>query len=262
MEIDVEGRRIYAYTGGRALAAVRPAIVFVHGAGNDHSVWALQSRYFAHHGRNVLAIDLPAHGRSGGEPIAGVEDLATFLGALLEGLGTGRHTLVGHSMGALAALQCAASYPERVGKLALLGPAAPMPVSEELLDAARRNDHIACELINGWSFSVAAQLGGNTIPGMWMIGSAMRLLERSRPGVLAVDLAACNAYANGVAAAARVRAPALVILGARDIMAPPRNAKALVDALSDKRVISLPDTGHALMAERPDAVLDALRGFL
>jgi pimeloyl-ACP methyl ester carboxylesterase len=137
-----------------------------------------------------------------------------------------------------------------------------MPVSDDLLTAARRNDHVAYELINGWSFAPASQLGANQWPGIWMLGNAMRLMERTREGVLATDLEACNRYVNGVAAAAAVRCPTLVIAGARDVMAPSRNAKALIAALSDATVVTLADTGHALMAERPGEVLDALRSFV
>jgi pimeloyl-ACP methyl ester carboxylesterase len=80
--------------------------------------------------------------------------------------------------------------------------------------------------------------------------------------VLHVDLLACHSWAGGLAAAAAVRCPALVILGARDLMAPMKGAQALLGALADKRVVTLPNTGHAMMAEQPDAVLDALRAFL
>ena len=55
---------------------------------------------------------------------------------------------------------------------------------------------------------------------------------------------------------------ALLILGARDLMAPPKSAQALAAALPDKRVVTLADCGHALMAEQPDAVLEALAAFL
>jgi pimeloyl-ACP methyl ester carboxylesterase len=165
-------------------------------------------------------------------------------------------------MGALAVLDCAARFPDRVSKMALLGPAVPMPVSDELLAAAKADDHLAFELINGWSHSAGKQLGGNQMPGMWMTGAAMRLMERSRPGALYADLSACRSYTGGLHAAAQVRCPALVILAARDIMAPPKGAQAMLDALPGKRVHTLPDTGHAMMAEQPDAVLDALRAFL
>ncbi len=262
MQLEVGGREVYAYTGARPRVPSQPTVVFVHGAANDHGVWAWQSRYLAHHGRNVLAVDLPGHGRSAGPALASVEAIAEWSPALLDAAGADRAALAGHSLGALAALECAAAHPARVERIALVGPAVPMPVSDDLLDAARRDDHVAYELINGWSFSPARQLGGNAVPGLWMTGNSLRLMERTAPGVLATDLAACNAYANGLSAAAAVRCPALVVIGTRDLMAPPKNARALIAALPDARVVELAASGHSLMAEEPDAVLDALRSFL
>lgn len=262
MQLEVAGSDVYAYTGTRAFDASQPTVIFVHGAANDHGVFMLQSRYFAWHGMNVLAIDLPGHGRSNGDALPDVEALADWLAGVMDAANVRAVSLVGHSLGALASLECAARHPDRVRRLALLGPAAPMTVSDALLDAAARNDHTACELITGWSFSPRGQLGGNEVPGMWMLGNAMRLLERCREGVLSVDLLACHRYANGVAAAAAVRCPALVVLAGRDLMAPLRNARALNDALADVKAVTLAETGHALMAERPGEVLDALREFL
>jgi pimeloyl-ACP methyl ester carboxylesterase len=262
MRFTVQDREVYAYTGARPLVATQPTNVFVHGAANDHSVWALQSRYFAHHGFNVLAVDLPGHGRSAGDPLESVEAISDWLAAFLDAASVPRAAFVGHSMGALATLECAARHPGRVTRTALAGIAVPMEVSDDLLDAARRDDHVAYELVNGWSYGPRRTLGGNAVPGLWMTGNSMRLLERNRPGVLATDLAACRAYANGETAAAAVRCPALVITGRRDLMAPPRNAKSVLATLRDVRSVELPEAGHALMAEEPDAVLDALRGFL
>jgi pimeloyl-ACP methyl ester carboxylesterase len=262
VRIDVAGRAVYAYTGSRAFDRTLPAVVFVHGAANDHGVWALQSRYFAHHGRNVFALDLPGHGRSEGPPLASVSAIGDWLIALLEAIGVEKATLIGHSLGSLAVLEAAGKCPQRVTRIALLGPSAPMPVSDALLDAAKRDDHAAFEMITGWSFSPADQLGGNPWPGVWMTGNAMRLMERSRPGVLHADLLACQNYADGLTAARGIRCPALVIIGERDQMTLPRNAQSLVAALSDRRVLTIPRCGHSLMAEAPDAVLDALREFL
>jgi pimeloyl-ACP methyl ester carboxylesterase len=262
MELRVGGRRVYAYTGTRAFSPERSTVVFVHGAAQDHGVFALQSRYFAWHGMNALAVDLPAHGRSEGDALTSVEALADWIRGVMDALDVRQASLVGHSLGALGVLECAARHPGQVRGLALLGPAAPMPVSEDLLSAAARNEHVAYELINAWSFAAGSQLGGNQQPGVWMLGNAMRLMERSRDGALWTSLMACNAYANGLAAAACVQCPALVVIGARDVMAPPRNAQALVAALADVRTATLPETGHSMMTERPDAVLDALREFL
>jgi pimeloyl-ACP methyl ester carboxylesterase len=262
VQITVAGARVYAYTGSRERDRAQPSILFVHGAAHDHGVWALQSRYFAHHGCNVFAVDLPAHGRSGGAPLPSVAAIADWLAALLAALALERAALVGHSLGALAVLEAAARRPERVERIALLGPAVPMPVAEDLLAAAERDDHLALELINGWSFSPADQLGGNAQPGVWMTGNTMRLMERLRPGVLHADLLACHRYEDGLSAAASVRCPALVILGQRDLMAPAKSAQGLSAALPEKRVVTIPGCGHSLMVEAPDAVLDALREFL
>ena len=136
-----------------------------------------------------LAVDLPAHGKSGGAALASVEALADWIRDFLDAAGIEKAALVGHSMGSLAALECAARHPGRVTKLALIGPAAPMPVSETLLDAAKRNDHVACELITGWSYSPGKQIGGSQVPGLWLTGNALappgthetrRALRRSR----------------------------------------------------------------------------------
>ena len=262
MRIEVAGREAYAYTGSRAFDPGLATIVFVHGAANDHAVWSLQSRYFAHHGHNVLALDLPGHGRSAGAPLGSVPEIADWVIAVLDALRVSTAALAGHSMGSLAALDAAGRHPERVEKIALLAPAVPMRVAEPLLEAARRDDHVAFEMINAWSFSPSDQLGGNPMPGMWMTGNGMRLMERSQPGVLHADLLACHAYADGLAAARNVRCPALVLVGERDQMAPPKNAASLIAALVDKRTLGMPDCGHSLMVEAPDAVLDALREFL
>jgi pimeloyl-ACP methyl ester carboxylesterase len=165
-------------------------------------------------------------------------------------------------MGALIALDFTAKHPERVLKLAVLGAAVPMPVSEPLLTAAHADDHAALDMVNVWSHSPRAQLGGNTAPGMWMLGMNMRLMERQRPGVLYADFKACNEYAPDPAAAARIRSPVLNISGSRDRMTPPRPVGEFLARIAHARTLMLEGTGHALMAEQPDAVLDALIGFL
>ena len=262
MRIEIKGTSTYAYTGSRAFDPALATIVFVHGAAHDHSVWALQSRYFAHHRRNVLAVDLPGHGRSGGEPLASVEAIAEWLAALLDATHIEHAALVGHSLGALAVLETAGRNLERVESIALLGPSVPMPVADVLLDAAKADEHLAYELITGWSFAPGHQLGGNQQPGVWMTGNALRLMERSQPGALYADLLACHRYSDGLVAAGKVRCPALLILGQRDLMAPAKNAVALTAALAGCRVVTVPDCGHSVMTEAPDAVLDALRDFL
>jgi pimeloyl-ACP methyl ester carboxylesterase len=262
MYLDVNNARAYVYTGGKRFDPALPVVAFVHGAQHDHSVWILQSRYLAHHGYAVLAVDLPGHGRSEGEPLPSIEALADWLLALLDAAGVERASVVGHSGGSLVALEAAARHPSRMAKLALVGTAFPMRVADDLLNATRDDEPAAIDMINIWSHSGYAQKPSNPGPGFWVMGENKRLMERMKPGVLHADFAACNAYANGLAAAATIKCPTLFILGQRDAMTPVRAATALRQGISAAQTVVVPAAGHALMAEAPDAVLDALRSFL
>ncbi|CAG0963059.1 Tropinesterase [Rhodocyclaceae bacterium] len=265
MELNLSGHPCYVYTGGKTPDPALPAVLFIHGAQQDHSCWGLQSRWFAHHGHAVLAPDLPGHGRSAGEALASVEAIADWIAALVAAAGFARATLVGHSMGSLVALETAARHPGQVAGIVLIGSSVPMPVSDALLGAARHDEPKAMGMINTWSHSQRGLMGGNTAPGMWMYGMNLRLMERQDPGTLHNDLAACHNYAHGEAAAAAVAAaccPALIVAGSRDLMTPARNTRALAEMLPHARVVHLPAAGHAMMAEQPDALLDALIGFI
>ena len=262
MYLTVDNETIYAYTANRAFDANQPTVVFIHGAANDHSVWSLQSRYYAYHGWNAFAIDLPGHGKSAGTPLATIGDLAGWMEHFLNGVGAKDATLVGHSMGSLVALETAARHPERIRKVAMIGSAVPIQVSEALLSTSKANDHAAYEMINVFAHSNTAQLGGNRVPGMWMMGSAMRLMERSGDGVLHADFSACQHYAAGLEAATKLKCPVLMILGKRDLMTPMKVAADVISKLPDVKVVALDGAGHSLMAEKPDEVLDNLISFL
>jgi len=262
MELRVAGNSAYAYTGGRAFDAELPAVVFIHGGEQDHSVWALQSRYLAHHGYAVLAVDLPGHGKSGGAPLASIEDMAGWIVALLDAAEAGTAALIGHSMGSLVALECAARHPQRVRSVALLGTAFPMRVSPDLLEATMHRESDAHAMINAWSHSTYAHYPSNPGPGFWVIGGNLRLMQRQKPGVLHADFAACDGYKTGIERAARVKCPALFLLGARDAMTPARAGRDLAGAVPNSTVVTLDSAGHNLMGEKPDEVLDALVEFL
>lgn len=266
MKITVNGQSTYIYTGGKKLApdAVdrQPVVVFIHGAQQDHSCWTLQSRWFAHHGFSVLAPDLPGHGQSAGEALASVEAIADWIVALLDALGVAQASIIGHSMGSLVTLELAVSHAGRVKQAVLIGTSLPMPVAPVLLDAARDNEAKAGAMINTWSYSASGQIGGNTVPGLWLLGVNQRLMARQKPGVFHIDLAACNAYTRPLESLSAIAAPVLVIAGTQDKMTAPKVAKAVQAAIPGARLASIEGSGHALMAERPDAVLDALIAFL
>jgi pimeloyl-ACP methyl ester carboxylesterase len=161
-------------------------------------------------------------------------------------------------MGALVVHEAAARHPGRIRCIATLGISVPMPVTDALLAAAKADKHDAFSMLNIWGHGSRAQVGGNQVPGMWMIGSGIRLLEQSAPGVLYADLNACNEYRDGLASSALIACPVHVILGHDDRMSPVKAAGPLLESLADGRVTVIEDCGHMLMAEKPGEVLDLL----
>jgi len=254
----IDGRSVFAASGGRPHEPERPLAVFVHGAGLDHTVWALQSRWMAFHGWNVAALDLPGHGRSEGPPLRSIADMTDWLAAVLAATGPAPAMLIGHSMGSLVVLEAAARFPGRVQSIVLIGTAAAMPVHPDLLAASAANDHAAIDMVNLWGYGQAAGLGGSRSPGLWMVGAGERILEKAKPGVLHSDLAACNAYRDGPATAAKIAASALLICGERDQMTPLKSGRALAAIIPGATLVALQGAGHMLMAERPCEVMDAI----
>jgi pimeloyl-ACP methyl ester carboxylesterase len=266
----VHGAEVFVGTGSRRFDPQRPALALVHGAGMDHTVWVRVARHFARVGWAVLAPDLPAHGRSGGQALASIEEMARWLAALLDSVGVAQAALAGHSMGSLVALDLAAGQPARARALALLGTSLPMAVSDGLLAAARDGDHAAIDMANTWSHSPGSRLGSSADPGLWLMGCGERLLERADRAAYFADLTACNDYRRGLDPEflAAIGCPALVIAGGADQMTPAAAGRAVADRLAGSgqvaapAFVTLPGCGHSMLAERPNALLQALEEFL
>src|ERR1700730_8550730 len=152
MRLNVNGTDTFVATGGREFDPALPLVVFLHGAGLDHTVWALLSRWFAHRGTAVLAPDLPGHGRSGGDPLGSINALADWTAALIETAKAGAARIIGHSMGSLVALETAARHPKNVTAIGLIGAAAAMPVAADLLNAAKADQHAAIDMASIWGY--------------------------------------------------------------------------------------------------------------
>lgn len=272
MKLNVQGRAAYAYTGGKRFDATLPVVVFIHGALHDHSVWTLLARYFAHHGRGVLAVDLPGHGRSAGPALDDVEALGDWINALLDTAGVttdGAVSLVGHSMGSLIALEAAARRPARIARLAMVGTAWPMKVSDALLATSRERPRAAMAMVNAFSHATTAGKPSYPAPGAWLHGGNLALMERMQDGygergnLFEHDFLVCDRYQGAPQAAAKLTAAGVrteLILGAKDAMTPPKAAKQLAELLG-ARVQTLP-AGHSLMTEAPEGMLNALKAAL
>jgi pimeloyl-ACP methyl ester carboxylesterase len=238
----------------------------VHGVLNDHSVWILQSRYLAHHGWNVLALDLPGHCRSGGAPASSVEEAADWVLALLDAVGVQKAVLMGHSLGSLIALEAAARAPTRISQLVLVGCAFPMRVAPALLEASLDAPQKALDMVNVFSRSTLAPPPSALGPGTWVFGASMALGKKVLASNQDVNLfhtgfVACDRYANGEAAMEQVTCPTLFVLGEVDQMTPPKAAQSLVGRALQGQVVLLP-VGHHQMTETPEPLLKALVDFL
>ena len=232
--------QIFAATGGKEISSKLPLIIFLHGAGMDHTVWNLQTRYFAYHGYSVLSIDFPGHGRSEGPLMENIEQMADWIPELINvtakifgNTGASKSklkmaSLVGHSMGALVALECAARYPKLLTSISLLGVSATMPVHPVLLEAAsnsgrsENNESLAYDLVTSWGHGRTGHFGISPVPGMSLIGGGRALLSSSPKAALGIGLKACNAYQNGMRAAKKVTCPTLCLMGSEDKMTPPK----------------------------------------
>lgn len=259
MRVSVAGQVAFASTGSGHPGADAPAVVFLHGAGLDHSVWVMPSRYFARHGYRVFAPDLPGHGRSEGPALDSIDAMAGWLAAFLDAVGVSEATVVGHSMGSLVAYAFAARFPERTRKLVLLGVSVPMAVTDALLDAAEDNDHAAIDMANTWSHSSRGRVGANDNPGVWMLGVGERLIERSAPGVYHAGFVACNSFRPD--ANHSIVAETLVMVGEEDQMTPASRGLEVAEHLPNAKVVRLA-SGHSMLSEQPNQVLDALVSFI
>ena len=260
--IEIHGQTVAMAEFLPAQASSNPPWILIHGAGHDHGVWTELAQGLSAAGDHLIAPDLPGHGHSAGAPIADIAGMAAWVLALAEALGHAQLRLCGHSMGSLVALAAAGMAPERVRQLALVGTALPMRVSPLLLDLAQNDPDQAYALINKYSFAPAEVLGESRRQALQ--AANLQRMQQQGARVLASDLAACDTWQDGLAAAARVRCPTLLICGELDRMTPADAVKPLSDSLEkagcSARIIVLAGAGHAMMQEAPHALVDALRG--
>ncbi len=263
MQIQHDGRTVRYADGGNPGDPDDPGVVLIHGSGMNRTAWQLQTRFLAHHGYRVAAVDLPGHGGSDGPPLDSIEAMGDWVAEIVGVLGFGSAHLVGHSMGTYIALETAKRHPDAVCSLVLLGTAAAMPVHPELLDSAMNNISHAGGLMTSWGYSSRAHVGHHASPGFWMLGGSRALIEVSPDGALGTDMAACESYGGAVDAAASVTCPVSVILGSDDKMTPVRSAQKLLAAFDSPalnatapavNVTVLDGVGHMIQFEDPDRV--------
>ena len=256
IEIDVRGETVALHTGGAPLDPHRAAIL-MHGAGMDHTAWRYQTRRLASLGIAPVAPDLPGHGRSTGSPLASIEALGDWVGALIDALDVDEVDLVGHSMGSFVALEAARLRSSAVRRIVLVSTSDRMAVHPELVEAAAAGDDHALDLMIGWMHTGSHRFGGHKTAGSWKAGAVRSTLERHLGDVLATDLRACDEY-DPIAVAPAVTSPVSIIQGDVDRMTPLSGARRLADALPDARLEVMPAAGHMVVFETSTRAQDLL----
>ena len=234
-------------------------IIFVHGTGMDHTVWTLPVRHFLRKKKDVLAIDLPGHGNNKDKALSSIPNIADYIFTFLDKNSISNFSIVGHSMGSLIGLEMASKQPERVNALSMIGTAFPMQVNDALLDSAKNNSQIAIDILTFMGYSYSSRIGGNKNPGIWMTESTKRLMQKSGKGVIYKDLKACADFTDGLDKARRVKANVQLILGSNDYLTPKFKAQDLIQAFKNPVVEEIKGSGHSLMMEEPNKVLDYLK---
>lgn len=256
MRLTVDGCETYVHSAQRTLDPGDPTILMIHGAGQDHTLWRIQTRTLAAGGSNALAVDLPGHGMSRGRPLQTISAMARWSAELLEQLDVQRVVVVGHSMGALISIQLASDRPNLVGGMVLSGASVVMRVHEQLLAKAADGDDEAIELIVGWAHTGSGRMGTAVQPGMWEPGVARRIMG-SDVSVLSSDLIACDRHRFERLDLVRCRV--VVVAGTADRMTPLRGAEKLASLLPDAQLVLVPGAGHDLVSRAHRTVTDAIR---
>jgi pimeloyl-ACP methyl ester carboxylesterase len=229
------------------------AVVLLHGAAGTRLSWPAQARRLP--GCCVYALDLPGHGKSGGEPCHSISDYTRQVLTWMEALDLQRAIFVGHSMGSAVAMQAAVTAPDRVAALVLVGSASMLKVNPALMALAASPETYlqAVERIVAWSY-------GRQAPPR-LVELARRRMAETPQAVLLRDLQACDEF-DMRGRLGEIEAPTLVVCGADDRMTPLAGAQALADGLARARLEVAAGAGHMLMLEQPLAFAALLERFI
>jgi pimeloyl-ACP methyl ester carboxylesterase len=262
MYFDVDGKQVFASTGGKPFDNTKPVVIFLHGSALDHTFWGLHSRFFAFRNYAVLVPDLPGHSHSEGPALTSIEAIGDWLDAVSQVLDIDNISVVAHSQGCLNALEFVSRYPERIRTVSFIASGLATPVNPGLIDAAESNPEQAIAMMVGWGFGSAGHFHQGPIPGNSMVAGGRKVMRRNVPDELATDLKACDAYKNGRAAAGKITCPIQVIVAGKDRMAPRKSTSELVEYLSNPEVHIIPESGHMIPQEAPNHCRQLLKTFI
>ena len=256
MIFEIENKSVHASDAGQGIDNSKDTIVFLHGSGLSHIVWSLTEQFFSNNKFNVLSIDLPGHGNSEGPCLDSIEKIADWLEKIFIKLNLNKVIIVGHSQGCLEALEYSYKYKSRIQKLIFVSGSYRMPVNKDLIDLASNGDAGAVKLMMKWGYEGSKKfIGGNPVE---------RIIQSPRDisEILAVDLIACNNYANGTDAAKAVNCPTLFLFGELDKMVNLEFGKKFSNLVKNSITHVINGSGHMIMIEKAFEMREKILEFL
>jgi pimeloyl-ACP methyl ester carboxylesterase len=248
---NIESSKIACWINESNFGEYKQSFVFIHGSGGDYSAWSHQYARL-HKYYNILAIDLPGHGRSKGSGESDVGNYCLWVRKLLDILHLKNIILVGHSLGAAITLQFALNYPQKIEGIVAVGGGMKMPVNPSLLEFLKTNPTESVELI--CKFSVAKENRAK------FMAPLIKSLTHTRIDVLQGDLLACDKL-DLTEELRKISLKVLVICGVEDKMTPPEFSRQISEGISGAKLCLIEGAGHMVMMERPEEFNEALNKF-
>lgn len=250
--VRIGQKQISYWIGRRDLLEGREVVLFIHGAGGGEYTWSYQKGFFEKQ-FNPVIIELPGHGKSGGEGEQEIGRYAEHVHAFLKAIRLSKVTLVGHSMGGAIVQTLALTHPEVIHKIVLVGTGARLRVLPMILNGIKDNFEETVRKITRFAYSRKASSD--------LIERGISDLMRCRPEVLYGDFLACDRF-DIMNEVEKIDLPTLVLCGDEDELTTVKYSQFLHSRIKHSKLEILPNAGHMVMMESPKAFDEKIGEFI
>jgi pimeloyl-ACP methyl ester carboxylesterase len=250
--VNIGGKQINYWMRKGDLLEGKEVVLFIHGAGGGEDAWVYQKGFFEKH-FNPIIIELPGHGKSGGEGEEEIGRYAEHVHLFLKVLKLSKITLVGHSMGGAIAQTMALAHPEVVSRIVLVGTGARLKVVPMILNGIK--DHFEETIRNITQFAYSQKASS------LLIERGIADMMRCRPEVLYGDFLACDRF-DLMNEVEKIDLPTLILCGEEDRLSPVKYSEFLHRRIRGSKMEVLPNAGHMVMMESPQVFNEKIGEFL
>ena len=247
----VEGEKLFYSVNRGEFGRGLPPLVLVHGAGGTYLHWPPDLRHLPD--APAYALDLPGHGRSGGQARDTIEAYSDVVYGFVRSLGLPPVVIMGHSMGGAIAQDFALRHKDLLAGLALVGTGARLRVAGSILNGLREDYPATARMIGEWAHA--------SYPSEKMLKLYVQRLLEVPAEVTYDDFVACNRF-DLMEDVSRIDVPTLVVCGQEDRLTPPKYCSYLAANIPGAELVLVPAAGHMVMLEQPEEVTAAVERFL